>query len=123
MPDTQGPKVERNLARMCSPSWRSLCARAVFNVHRRHLTAEQKRELIAKLLKAQPENSNRAIANATKVVDHKTVGKVRTDMEDRGEIPQSKLAPMPRVASSRRRRRSPTNNRRRSTIIPLPTAI
>ena len=29
------------------------------NVHRRHLTAEQKRELIAKVLKAQPEKSNR----------------------------------------------------------------
>ena len=30
------------------------------NIHRRHLTAEQKRELIAKVLKAEPEKSNRA---------------------------------------------------------------
>jgi hypothetical protein len=29
------------------------------NIHRRHLTAEQKRDLIAKLLKANPEKSNR----------------------------------------------------------------
>ena len=33
------------------------------NLHRRHLTAEQKREIIAKLLKAQPEKSNRTIAS------------------------------------------------------------
>jgi hypothetical protein len=31
------------------------------NLHRRHLTAEQKREVIAKLLKAQPEKSDRQI--------------------------------------------------------------
>src|SRR4051812_45033428 len=32
------------------------------NVHRRHLTGEQKRELIAKVLKTRPESSNRQIA-------------------------------------------------------------
>jgi hypothetical protein len=32
------------------------------NIHRRHLTIEQKRELIGKLLKAQPKQSNRQIA-------------------------------------------------------------
>ena len=32
------------------------------NIRRRHLTAEQKRELIAKLIKATPEKSDRAIA-------------------------------------------------------------
>src|SRR5262249_26917525 len=32
------------------------------NIHRRHLTGEQKRELIVKLLKAAPEKSNRQIA-------------------------------------------------------------
>ena len=56
------------------------------NIHRRHLTAEQKRELIAKVLKAQPEKSNRTIAKQTKV-DHKTVGTVRNKLEGRGEIP------------------------------------
>src|SRR6516162_2430837 len=56
------------------------------NIHRRHLTTEQKRELIAKLIKAQPEKSNRQIAAAAKV-DHKTVGAARADLERRGEIP------------------------------------
>jgi hypothetical protein len=56
------------------------------NIHRRHLTAEQKRELIAKLLKAKPEASNVAIAKQVKA-DDKTVAKVRRDLERRSEIP------------------------------------
>jgi hypothetical protein len=56
------------------------------NMHRRHLTAEQKRDLIAKLLKAQPEKSNRQIAEQAQA-DHKTVGAVRAEQEGRGEIP------------------------------------
>ncbi|MBY5488686.1 hypothetical protein ELH49_20750 [Rhizobium ruizarguesonis] len=56
------------------------------NIHRRHLTQEQKRDLVAKLLKATPEKSNRQIA-ATIGVDHKTVGAVREEREARGEIP------------------------------------
>jgi hypothetical protein len=59
------------------------------NIHRRHLTAEQKRELIEKLLKAKPQSSDRTIAKQTKV-DHKTVGKTRTKLEATGEIPQLK---------------------------------
>src|SRR5687768_9496505 len=35
---------------------------ASMNLHRRHLDADQKLEVIAKLLKARPELSNRAIA-------------------------------------------------------------
>jgi hypothetical protein len=56
------------------------------NIHRRHLTAEDKRDLIAKLIKAQPEKSNRQIAKTVKV-DHKTVGAARAELEGRGEIP------------------------------------
>jgi hypothetical protein len=56
------------------------------NIHRRHLTAEQKRDLIAKLLKADPEKSDRQVAGLVKA-DHKTVGAVRSEMEGRGEIP------------------------------------
>ncbi len=56
------------------------------NIRRRHLTAEQKRELIAKLIKATPEKSDRAIAKIAKV-DHKTVGAVRGNLEARGEVP------------------------------------
>jgi hypothetical protein len=57
------------------------------NIHRRHLTAEQKRELIAKLIKETPNKSDRQIANQTNV-DHKTVGKTRSKLEATGEIPQ-----------------------------------
>jgi hypothetical protein len=57
------------------------------NVRRRHLSTEQKRDLVAELLKATPEKSNREIA-ATVKVDHKTVAAVRTAKERTGEIPQ-----------------------------------
>src|SRR5262245_61743630 len=60
------------------------------NIHRRHLTQEQKRELVAKLVKAQPEASNNAIAKQAKV-DDKTVAKVRHNMEARSEIPNVQL--------------------------------
>jgi hypothetical protein len=56
------------------------------NIQRRHLTAEQKRELIATLIKAQPEKSNRQIAKTVKA-DDKTVGSVRRELERRAEVP------------------------------------
>ena len=56
------------------------------NLHRRHVTTEQKRELIAKVLKAQPASSDRLIANITNV-SNKTVGVVRRELEEREEIP------------------------------------
>jgi ParB-like chromosome segregation protein Spo0J len=56
------------------------------NIHRRHLTAEQRRELIEKLLKADPGQSDRQIAETAKVSD-KTVAAVRRQAEARAEIP------------------------------------
>ena len=56
------------------------------NIRRRHLTAKQKRDLIAKIIRVTPEKSNNAIAKQMKV-DDKTVGKVRREMEGRSEIP------------------------------------
>jgi hypothetical protein len=56
------------------------------NIHRRHLTGEQKHELIAKLIETDPTKSNRQIAKTVKV-DHKTVASVRAEKEGRGEIP------------------------------------
>jgi ParB-like chromosome segregation protein Spo0J len=62
------------------------------NDARRHLTAldrrrgKQKREEIAKSLKANPEQSNRQIADATGV-DHHTVASERKKLEATGEIP------------------------------------
>jgi hypothetical protein len=55
------------------------------NLHRLHLTAEQKRDLLAKMIKAEPEKSDRTIAAMIKA-SHHTVGAVRTEMETRGQI-------------------------------------
>jgi hypothetical protein len=56
------------------------------NIHRRHLTGGQKRELIAAVLKAGPERSNNSIGKLTKT-DDKTVAGVRHELEGRSEIP------------------------------------
>ena len=55
------------------------------NIHRRHLTAEQKRELISKLIKATPEKSDRQIAETVKA-SPTTVGTVRAEMEAAGDV-------------------------------------
>jgi ParB-like chromosome segregation protein Spo0J len=55
------------------------------NLHRRHLTAEKRRELIANLIKAQPEKSDRAIAEPLKV-SPTTVGTVRADLVEKGQV-------------------------------------
>jgi N6-adenosine-specific RNA methylase IME4/ParB-like chromosome segregation protein Spo0J len=59
------------------------------NLDRRHLSAEQRRKLIAEDLKAAPSDSNRKIA-AGLGVDDKTVASVRADLESTAEIPQLK---------------------------------
>jgi hypothetical protein len=56
------------------------------NIRRRHLTSEQRRELIEKLLRADPTKSDRQIARTVKA-DNKTVGAVRKRAEAREEIP------------------------------------
>jgi hypothetical protein len=56
------------------------------NIQRRHLTTEERRELIANVLKAKPDASDLAIAKQTKTSD-KTVAKVRKKMAARSEIP------------------------------------
>ncbi|MET4347433.1 ParB N-terminal domain-containing protein [Bradyrhizobium sp. RT9a] len=55
------------------------------NVHRRHLTPEQKRDLIAAVLKAQPEKSNRQVAKAVGV-SHPHVAAVRAKLEKSGDV-------------------------------------
>jgi ParB-like chromosome segregation protein Spo0J len=56
------------------------------NIHRRHLTSDQTRDVIAKLLKHNPEKSDRGIAKLAGA-DHKTVAKERRRQEDVGTIP------------------------------------
>jgi DNA-binding Lrp family transcriptional regulator len=55
------------------------------NIHRRHLKPEKKRELIAKLLKRDPTQSDRQIAETVKV-SPTTVGTVRAKMEATGDV-------------------------------------
>ena len=55
------------------------------NLHRRHLTAEQRRELIGKLIEAMPEKSNRQIAKLVNA-SPTTVGTKRAEMEATGEV-------------------------------------
>jgi hypothetical protein len=55
------------------------------NVHRRHLTAEQKRDLIAKLVKAKPDISDRQLGKMAKASKN-TVAAVRTDLVSRGQV-------------------------------------
>jgi hypothetical protein len=59
---------------------------ASLNAHRRHLSPKDKRAAIAGRLKANPDQSNRKIAEAVGA-DHKTVGATRADLESGGEIP------------------------------------
>jgi ParB-like chromosome segregation protein Spo0J len=58
------------------------------NTHRRHLSREQKHDLIARRLKAEPNRSNNAIATELQVSD-KTVGSVRANLEACSEIPNT----------------------------------
>ena len=55
------------------------------NIHRRHLTTEQKRDLIAKLLKRDPSKSDRQIAETVKA-SPTFVGKVRAEGEATGDL-------------------------------------
>jgi len=76
------------------------------NIHRRHLTAEQKRDLIAKVIAATPEKSDREIARALKT-DHKKVGRVRKAKEATGAI-----APVEkRVGKDGKARKQPSKKR------------
>jgi hypothetical protein len=60
---------------------------ASLNLHRRHLTREEKRRLVEAILRAEPNRSNRSIAGTTGV-SHHTVGAIRTELETTGTIAQ-----------------------------------
>jgi transposase-like protein len=55
------------------------------NFRRRHLSDEQKRDVIAAFIKAKPERSNRQIAKRLDA-SPTTVGKVRDQLEDAGDV-------------------------------------
>src|SRR5262245_9827307 len=81
------------------------------NIRRRHLTANQKREVIGKLLVAKPEASNVSIAKIANV-DDKTVAAVRRDKEATSEIPRLEK----RVGADGKARKQPTPNKRRERV-------
>jgi hypothetical protein len=58
------------------------------NIHRCHLTAEQRRELVEKLIKAAPYKSDRQIADECKS-NHNTVGRIRVQLEQVGAVARS----------------------------------
>lgn len=55
------------------------------NFHRRHMSIEQKRVVIAEVLKSDPTQSDRKIAEQTQSSGH-TVAEVREELEEKGEI-------------------------------------
>jgi len=55
------------------------------NLHRRHLSLEQRRAMVAQILRDRPERSDRQVAAEAKV-SHPTVAKVRAELEEAGEV-------------------------------------
>jgi hypothetical protein len=76
-----------------------------FNLHRRHLTAKQKRQLIAKVIKAQPEKSDRQIAEQARA-SPTTVGAVRRKTETESTVQPGQLPPK-RVGKDGKARKQP----------------
>src|SRR5215211_2716900 len=88
------------------------------NIQRRHLTADQKRDLIAEVLRATPAKSNRQIAEQVKA-DHKTVGSVRDNLKATGEIPQLETT----IGKDGKARKPPIKKKRRDFVdVALETA-
>jgi hypothetical protein len=86
------------------------------NIHRRHLTAKERRERIAELIQLQPEKSDRAMAEQLKV-DKNVVSRVRKKAEATGAV-----APVEkRTGKDGKARKKPTKKAKPDA--PLPTAM
>ena len=70
------------------------------NVHRRHLTTEQKHEAIAAFIKADPKASDSRIAKTLKVVSDKTVAKVREKSVQNPDTPKNEHLPIERAKTA-----------------------
>jgi SAM-dependent methyltransferase len=68
------------------------------NLERRHLSQDQKREVIARVLGGKPTASDREVARQVKA-DHHTVAAVRARMEESGEIPHFEEREDPRTGN------------------------
>lgn len=85
--DRLGLPCPRNTARDLDETGKRTLACSL-NLDRRHLNREQKREVIAKSLMADPQLSNRQHAERVGA-HHTTVGTIRDSLESTGEISQS----------------------------------
>ena len=97
--NTNGVRYQHAIARR-GKRWVEECDPVKYilskNVHRRHLTAEQRRDAIATFIKVDPRASNREVARALKV-DDKTVASVRAEPVSNAEIPQMEHLPIQRA--------------------------
>src|SRR5262245_6468475 len=79
------------------------------NIHRRHLSAEQKAEMLAKLVAAQPEKSDRELAKQAGV-SHPTIAKARRTAEATGKaLPVEK-----RIGADGKARKQPARKKSES---------
>jgi phenylpyruvate tautomerase PptA (4-oxalocrotonate tautomerase family) len=88
------------------------------NIHRRHLTPAQKQDLIAAVLKATPEKSDRQIAKLVRV-DHKTIGSLRAEKALTGEISPVER----RIGADGKTRKLPARKTTAAKIASEPAAI
>jgi hypothetical protein len=70
------------------------------NIHRRHLTNQQKDDLLKKVIKATPRLSSRQIGRKVGV-SHPHVAKVRSELEKTGDVETVPRQPTRRGASNR----------------------
>jgi hypothetical protein len=85
MPRQLPPAVERRLREVRRGGVIAAVHPITLNIARRHLTAAQRREVIARMLVDAPERSDRAVAKDTGA-SHHTVAGVREGMVERGQI-------------------------------------
>ena len=126
----------RNRARACVEAgvelaWREMAfvdddAAAAFvnsiNLHRRHLTPEQKNQRIATRLKANPALSDRQVAKQTRT-SHPRVARVRRKLEKSGDVERRSTSTDTKGRSQPRRRSKPAKAKPASpSEHPSPTA-
>jgi hypothetical protein len=84
---TNGRGLDNTIPRRVLPHSHDAAAYVISaNIHRRHLTAEERQDLLITLIARAPEKSDRQIG-AEIGVDHKTIAKARAKGEDVGRIP------------------------------------
>lgn len=94
--DELGIKYRIDVLNVSDPNEARSLARS-YNLARRHLSREQKRQLIADEIRDNPESSDREIGRVIGC-DHKTVGAVRRELS--GEIPHPQTIDVDAIAAA-----------------------